>query len=404
MHLEKKIINYMLYLAIGALIISGIFFIVMNFQNIYDNVSKTIFLVFDILLPLIWGMIIAFIIMPLVKNIEVLLEKMKMGKKRNKYGVSHSNRLIAMLLSFVIVIAVLGIFLVGIGFIIGGTIGGQIEAASFSDISASIQASIEQIQGMMSSIDNQLSELGIQANVASSMEGALNTIMASIQEFVGSLATGIGGFTSGFIKFIFGFIFAANIIINREYFGRMFENFLRLTLKPARKTSLQGLIVEINGVLGSFVRGQLVDLTLNSIVTGIALMVAGFNTALFLGFFAGFTNIIPYLGSVIGATPVLIVGIAQGGLLRGLFGFVFVLIVQQLYITFVTPRIQGDRIGVHPMFVLLSVTVFGSLFGIVGMILATPTAGIISILVKRWASWRVGKTGVELLDLSEEEK
>lgn len=107
--------------------------------------------------------------------------------------------------------------------------------------------------------------------------------------------------------------------------------------------------------------------------------------AVFIGAFAGLCNVIPYFGPLLGMIPAFIIGLFTQDFFHGLLAVIVLVIVQQIDSNIIYPKIVGSTTGLHPLMVLLAVSVFGYFGGIAGMILAVPLAGIIQIFVLKWA-------------------
>ena len=145
------------------------------------------------------------------------------------------------------------------------------------------------------------------------------------------------------------------------------------------------LAQESNDVLGGFIRGQfLVMLALGAIyATGLSII--GLNLGLLIGIIAGFISFIPYLGATTGIVLALLAAIvqAQGLDLKLLIGVGVVFTVGQLLESYaLTPRIVGDKIGLHPVAVIFAVMAGGQLFGFLGMLLALPVAAVGNVLLR----------------------
>ncbi|MCC4632545.1 AI-2E family transporter [Xanthomonas dyei] len=145
------------------------------------------------------------------------------------------------------------------------------------------------------------------------------------------------------------------------------------------------LALESNDVLGGFIRGQfLVMLALGAIyATGLSII--GLNLGLLIGIIAGFISFIPYLGATTGIVLALLAAIvqAQGLDLKLLIGVGVVFTVGQLLESYLlTPRIVGDKIGLHPVAVIFAVMAGGQLFGFLGMLLALPVAAVANVLLR----------------------
>ncbi|MFT6945183.1 MAG: putative PurR-regulated permease PerM, partial [Yoonia sp.] len=156
---------------------------------------------------------------------------------------------------------------------------------------------------------------------------------------------------------------------------------------------------EIDATLASFIRGQGTVCLILGTYYAVSLMIAGLNFGLIVGFIAGLITFIPYVGALVGG--VLAIGLAlfqfwgtvevvdgdtvtyatnwlRIGIIGGIFG-----IGQFLEGNILTPKLVGGSVGLHPVWLLFALSVFGSLFGFVGMLVAVPIAAMIGV-VTRW--------------------
>ena len=154
-------------------------------------------------------------------------------------------------------------------------------------------------------------------------------------------------------------------------------------LKPETCRDVVYLAREFAGIIVAFFRGQLLIALLQGVLFALGFTLAGLQYGIVLGFLAGFLNIIPYLGSLVGAGITLPLAFFQSGGGLGTLvwtGLVFVL-VQAIEGNFLTPRIMGDRTGLHPLLIILAVLFWGSVFGgILGMILAIPLTAFLAVV------------------------
>lgn len=142
---------------------------------------------------------------------------------------------------------------------------------------------------------------------------------------------------------------------------------------------------ESNDVLGAFIRGQIAVMIALGIVYAAGLSMAGLNLGLLIGLVAGLISFIPYLGATTGVVLAVLAALvqAQGFDLKLLVLVGVVFTVGQLLESYVlTPRIVGDKIGLHPVAVIFAVMAGGQLFGFLGMLLALPAAAVINVLLR----------------------
>jgi predicted PurR-regulated permease PerM len=153
------------------------------------------------------------------------------------------------------------------------------------------------------------------------------------------------------------------------------RRWLSMTLALAR---------DVDQLLAQYLRGQLLVMLILAVYYSAALAIAGFDVALPVGIITGLLIFIPYLGYGIGLVLALIAATLQfdglQGLLlvAGIYGF-----GQVIESFFLTPRLVGERIGLHPLAVIFALLAFGQLFGFVGVLLALPASAIVSVAARR---------------------
>jgi len=179
--------------------------------------------------------------------------------------------------------------------------------------------------------------------------------------------------------------------------------------------TIRRLSLEIDRVLSGFVRGQVSVCLIQATFYSVALMLAGLNFGLLAGALAGGLTFIPYVGALVGGA--LAIGLAlyqfwgdwfSIGVVGGIFAF-----GQFLEGNIITPRLVGNSVGLHPLWLIFALSAFGTLFGFVGMLVAVPLAAMIGVLIRfaieRYLEGRLyrGLVGLEeapttLSDASEE--
>lgn len=136
---------------------------------------------------------------------------------------------------------------------------------------------------------------------------------------------------------------------------------------------------EINKALGSFIRGSILVSLVVGLLSYTAFIIIGLDFPLILAFIAGITNLIPFIGPIIGAIPVLMVSLLESPL-QAFRALALIVIVQQVESQFIYPLIIGRSTGFHPLVVILTLLVGARLFGFAGLLLAMPVAIILRII------------------------
>lgn len=144
------------------------------------------------------------------------------------------------------------------------------------------------------------------------------------------------------------------------------------------------LAVESDDVLGAFLRGQFLVMLALGAIYAVGLSLVGLKLGLLIGIIAGLISFVPYLGTAVGVVLGLIAAFIQPGADLTLVGLVLAVFVagQMLEGYVLTPRIVGDRIGLHPVAVIFAIMAGGQLFGFLGMLLALPVAAVANVLLR----------------------
>lgn len=386
------------YVTLGFVIIYVIYLVITNIGDVISGASSAFSFTVKVLSPFLWGLAIAYLLNPLVKYFEKVLSKIRISKKWARTHPKQRKtivRAISLLFTIVFIITLISLLINSIFVMINGSF----EKFEFSTFLEEITVRFTNYSNELVGFEDTLTKMGISTNITGMLNNFAVTIVDEIDNIVGTIATRMTTVGRYIIDISFGFVFAFNFIMNREYFSGLLENALRLTLNDKKKNSLKEIMQEINVVFQSFIRGKIIDLTLLSFVTVISLVIINFNYAFIVGTFAGYTNIIPYLGTWIGIIPAIIIALVKQGWQQALFVAIYIVAIQQVYYIFVSPKVQGKSIGMHPVFILLAMFVFGKFFGLLGMVLSIPLGGIVKIFINRWANKRQQTKNINLINL-----
>jgi len=149
------------------------------------------------------------------------------------------------------------------------------------------------------------------------------------------------------------------------------------------EAEISRLACEVDDVLGAFFRGQLMVMLALGVMYSIGLSLVGIELAVLIGMGAGLLSIVPYLGSIVGVLVAVGAAIFQ---FHDWFHPVMVLLVfgvgQSAESMYLTPKLVGDKIGLHPVTVIFAVLAGGQLFGFLGILLALPVAAALNVLVR----------------------
>ncbi len=143
------------------------------------------------------------------------------------------------------------------------------------------------------------------------------------------------------------------------------------------------MAADVDQVLGAFFRGQLMVMLALGVIYSVGLSLVGIELAVLIGMGAGLLSIVPYLGSIVGVLVALGAAIFQ---FQDICHPLMVLLVfgagQSAEGMYLTPKLVGDQIGLHPVTVIFAVLAGGQLFGFLGILLALPVAAALNVLVR----------------------
>lgn len=241
-----------------------------------------------------------------------------------------------------------------------------------------------------------------------------NTLPVLLRNTWAFITRSVGGFLG-----VFGFLLSLIIVpiylyyflIESKNIAESWGDYLPLRAS-AFKDEVVAALEEINGYLIAFFRGQLLVSMINGTVTGILLVIFGLDFGILIGLLLCFLGIIPYIGITFCWVPAVIIASVQGGAGTWVPGdpwWLFPLIVTAIFILvqqvdglFITPKIVGESVGLHPMTVIFSVFVWSLLLGgLLGAILAVPLTATVKVLLRRYI-WERRLRAEENVPMTEE--
>ena len=180
---------------------------------------------------------------------------------------------------------------------------------------------------------------------------------------------------SGFGTFLLGLFIGLYMLFDFDNVSKALINILPYSWKE----DARNLLDLSNKTLVNYIQGILITITLVFIGNAIGFSIAGLKAALLFAIFCGVTNAIPYVGPYIGAIPAAIVGFSQD-IKTGIIVIISAVVVQLLDNTIFTPLVQSKGLKLHPVTIIISLLLFGKLFGIIGMIFAAPIVAVLKVV------------------------
>lgn len=361
--------------------------------NQADTVTNPFGKLSTALAPVFLGMLIAYIVNPLMKAIE---RKVRLIMLRFKKPVKNGRRVaryISLTLSMLCVILVIGFMAYLLIPQLSETISGIIKEAP------------GQIENFLNWFNNSLvlddSELG------TLIQGGVNKATQSIEDFIqnkfadlaanvaGSITTWIGSILGTIYNVVIGMIFAIYILASKETLGAQIRKIMRAMLKADHPDKLLRVVDMCHTKFTGAIIGKILDSMLVGVICFFGMLIFRFPYAALISVVVAVTNVLPFFGPYIGAVPSALLVLFVDPV-KCLWFIVFVVVLQQIDCNILDPRIVGNSIGLSAFWVLFACVVFGSLFGILGLLMGVPLMACIYMLVKDYIENRLREKGAPI--------
>lgn len=246
-----------------------------------------------------------------------------------------------------------------------------------SSLAVNIPEYSRQIQELMKKFQDGYINSGLPESIKDVLDENIFVFQSMILELLHNIANGIIGVFSQLFNIIIVPVITFYMLKDSEYFKSQFI----LLLPKSKRMKFIVLLRDIDNVFGKYIRGQIIVASFVGIFTTIALVLIKVKYAFVLGIFAGLANIVPYFGPFIGIIPTILLALldSTGKALYAAGAFI---LIQQLESGFLTPRIIGRSVGIHPVYVIMSLIVGGKLFGIIGLVVAVPALAAIKLTLR----------------------
>lgn len=369
------------YLALGLtifLVLSlciVVFFLIYRYNGFAASWKKLTY----ILQPIIIGIIVAYLINPIMVFFEKYLIRLiepHMKKKEKAKKLSRTIATFGALAVFVLIIVLLLVML--------------------------IPQLIESIQGLVVTLPGEVEALIAKINIllkgnsqaADMLEDtliyttdflrnwAMNDLLPKGNQYLTSITTGIFGLFKVLLNIAVGLIVSIYLLFSKETFIGQMKKLTYALFKPKKANIIIETARKSNEIFGGFISGKIMDSAIIGVICYIVLLIMKMPYPVLVSVIIGVTNIIPFFGPFIGAVPTFII-IALANPIQGLYFLIMVLILQQVDGNIIGPAILGDSTGLSPFWVVFAIMVGGGLFGFMGMLLGVPVFAVIYYILQR---------------------
>ncbi len=220
-----------------------------------------------------------------------------------------------------------------------------------------------------------------------------NRLLDSVTKVLGSVATGIWSFMGTIYNIVLGLIFSIYILGCKEKLVAISKKIIYAVFKRKRANTIIRITRACHFKFTASITGKIVDSIIIGLLCFVAMKLFDIPYPTLVSVIVGVTNVIPFFGPFIGAIPSAII-ILFASPVKCLYFIILVLVLQQLDGNVIGPKIVGESVGLSPFWVLFACTTFGSLWGIVGMLIAAPLMACLYMIIKEIVENRLHRKGL----------
>ncbi|MBQ7534128.1 MAG: AI-2E family transporter [Stomatobaculum sp.] len=345
-----------------------VYFIMHNFTGVKEFLLKII----DILMPIIYGCVMAFLMTPLFERVRALIVPLKdRGKNKTADVLS---RFAATLFCIILILAFLTAL---ISMVIPQLISG------FMELYGRIPDSVNSVETLIESMfrdnpEGRDTALRYYTQFYKTFMSWVNTnVLPNINKYLTGITSGVKKLVGVLGSFFIGIIVMAYLLNMKKRLASQCKRAAYAFLPLATANSLVEEMRFIANVFSKFIVGKIIDSAIVGVICYIAMALLKMPYALVISVIVAVTNIIPFFGPFIGAIPSILILLMVKPVSALQFA-VLILLLQQLDGNIIGPKILGSTTGVSSFWVLFSILFFGGIWGIVGMIIGIPTFAVIS--------------------------
>lgn len=347
-------------------------------------VFQAVIFVLALLSPLFTGLVIAFIL-----NILLRVLENKLFAPLNRYAVWRKiRRAVCVVLCYVLVILLIVLL---VQFVVPEFV------QNLTALGEALPDYLDTAEGWITEMSDRfnlnlsgtfLEDLELDWDSFTSKLGNwLSTLFPQVLELTKSI-------TNGVISFVVALVLSVYMLLNKEKLIRQIRKFCYAYFKKPGQDRMCEVGSTANHIFHGFVAGQLTEALIFGSLCFAGMMIFGFSYPLLISVVMGVMALIPIVGAFAGAIFAAFIILMQQGLGRALWFIIFITALQQVEGNLIYPRVVGKSVGLPGMWVLLVITVGGSIAGLPGMVLGVPVASLLYALCSKDVNARLRKKGI----------
>lgn len=342
------------------------------------DLSKVIEEVIGVLMPIIYGCVIAYLLNPIVKRVDryllPVLEK-KLKREENAKKLSRGIGVFSALLVLILLVVMLCNLLI-------------------PELYYSIRRMIFTLPGQLNGLVDKINEMATGDTTTSAFiktavrEGSTmletwlrSELLPKTNELMSNLTVGVINVISTVFDILIGMIVSIYLLFSKEQFVAQAKKSVYALFEPSRANMILHFSMKSNEIFGGFIIGKIIDSAIIGVLCFLGLSVLNMPYTVLVSVIVGVTNVIPFFGPYFGAIPSAILIILDEPI-KGLYFIIFILILQQFDGNILGPKILGNTTGLSAFWVIVAILLGGGLFGFVGMVMGVPTFAVIYYMIQ----------------------
>ena len=367
---NKKKITKWLYWFLFAVAIILVYKTLDNFSEIGNWIKN----LFDVLMPFLIGLLIAYLLYIPCRKVENIYKKSKKIKFIRKRA-----RGLSILTVYVIIIVLL---VIAINYLL------PIIANSVIDLVTNMQG---YYNSFITSIDNMPEDSILRNQIVLDVIESIKNI--DIKQYINmdrlaEYARGVINIAGRILDFFVAIIVSVYLLLQRKEIMEFIKKLGRAMLKENTYHNIGKYFDRTNNIFFKFLAGQLLDGVIIAIITSIAMSILGVRYAILLGVMIGVFNLIPYFGAIIAVIIAALITILTGGIWQALLMVIIVTVLQQIDANIINPKILGNTLKISPLLVIFAVSLGGAYFGFWGMFLSVPIIAVLKLLITDYIEYK----------------
>ena len=330
-----------------------------------------------ILSPLVSGIVIAFLLNPIVNFVDLRLRPIlkKRGMKEGK--ADKLSRAVALVFAFIFAAFIVYAFFA------------MLLPQLYESVTSIVNSAPEYYQSLEKWAVNVLED---NPEIRTYVERALDTIqsyvenwvktsfLSDVQKILATLTTSVMAVVKSITNFIIGLVASIYILWSKDTFQAQAKKMVVAAFKPSAANHLLDLGRNINRIFSGFIIGKIIDSAIIGVLCYICMSLMKMPYTALIATIVGVTNVIPVFGPFIGAVPsALIILLVEP--LQAFYFIIFIIVLQQVDGNVIGPKILGNTVGISGFWVLISITVAAGIFGFAGMLLGVPVFAVIYLII-----------------------